>query len=166
MARIAPHDRRLADAGAAGDHQQLRGKGKADRLALTLGERHADPPLDPGDGFFRVDRRPGQRAGGDRPQPFGDAALGAVEAGEEDAVCLADAIGDHRAVGQFEIERGADQRLRHLEQALRERDQFRDRQPAMALVHRLGERVADAGADADHRGLLDAEPRRRWHPPS
>ena len=152
-----PHDRRLADAGPAGDHQQLRGKGKADRLALALGERHADSPLDPGDGFFRLDRRPGQRAGRDRPQPFGDAALGVVEAGEEDAVRLADAIGDHRAVGQLQIERGADQCLRHLEQALRERDQFRDRQAAMALVHRLGEGVADAGADADHRGLLNAE---------
>jgi len=77
--------------------------------------------------FFRVDRRPGQRAGRDRPQPFGDAALGMVETGEEDAARLADVVGDHRALGQFEIERGADQRLRHLQQALRERDQFRDR---------------------------------------
>src|SRR5438105_1016138 len=28
----------------------------------------------------------------------------------------------------------------------------------MAVIHRLGERVADAGTDPDHGGLLDAEP--------
>jgi len=33
------------------------------------------------------------------------------------------------------------------------------RQTAMALVHRLGQRIGDAGAHADHGGLVDADPR-------
>ena len=44
-----------------------------------------------------------------------------------------------------------------LEQLLGKRHQFIGRQAAVTLVHGLGQRVGDAGADPDHRGLLDAE---------
>jgi hypothetical protein len=37
-------------------------------------------------------------------QAFGDGALGAVQAGEEDAGRIADAVRHHGAVGQLEIE--------------------------------------------------------------
>ena len=38
-----------------------------------------------------------------------------------------------------------------------QRHQFLGGQAAMALVHRLGQRIGDAGAHPDHRRLLDAE---------
>ena len=53
-----------------------------------------------------------------------------------------------------------DQVRRGLEQALGERYQLPGRQPAVPLVHRLGEGERDAGPETDHRGLLDAEPHR------
>ena len=80
-----------------------------------------------------------------------------VQAGQEHAVGFADPVGDHRALLQLEIERGADQVRRDLEQALRQRNQLGDRQAAMSLVHRLGERIGNPGAHPHHGGLLDAE---------
>ena len=50
--------RRLADAGAAGDHREFRLQRHPDRGALRGGERLAGPLLDPGDRLFGVDRRP------------------------------------------------------------------------------------------------------------
>src|SRR5207237_3755655 len=44
-----------------------------------------------------------------------------------------------------------------LEQLLREGNELVRRQAAMSVVHRLGERVGDAGTDANERGFLDAE---------
>ena len=59
---------------------------------------------------------------------------------------------------QFEFQRGLNQVRFDLQQLDGERHQFVGRQAAMALVHRFGERIGDAGANADHRRLLDAEP--------
>ena len=50
-----------------------------------------------------------------------------------------------------------DQSLRHLKQLLGQRDEFVGRQAAMSLVHRLGQRIGDTGADPHHGGLLNAE---------
>ena len=58
----------------------------------------------------------GSAPGCERAQPLGDAALGVIEAGEEDAVRLADASPMTSPSRQFEVERRADQRLRHFEQ--------------------------------------------------
>ena len=44
-------------------------------------------------------------------QPLGDRLLGPIEARQEDAGGLADVVGDHSALGQFQIEGGADQLL-------------------------------------------------------
>ena len=110
--------------------------------------------------FQRIDRRPGKLAARNSEQPLGDGLLGAIEAREKHAVGLADPVGDHGAFGTLEIEGGPDQVRRGLEQALGERYQLLGRQPAMPLVHRLGERERDAGPETDHRGLLDAEPHR------
>ena len=62
-----------------------------------------------------------------------------------------------RSLGQFEIERRLNQLRRDFEQRDGERHQFLGGQAAMALVHRFGQRVGDAGAHPDHRRLLDAE---------
>ena len=84
-------------------------------------------------------------------------ALGPVQAGQEDAVGFTDPVGDHRAILQLEIERGADEVLRHLKQAFRQGNKLGDRQAAMALVHRLGQRIGNPGAHPHYSGLLDAE---------
>ncbi len=70
---------------------------------------------------------------------------------------LVDGVGDDLAVLQLQLERGLDDRGWHLQQLGGHRQQLLMRQPAVALVHRFGQRVADAGAGADHRRLLDAE---------
>ena len=92
-----------------------------------------------------------------RSNSLGDDLLGPIEAAEEDAGRLADRFGDDRSFGQFEIERGLNQLLRDLQQLDGERHQFLGGQAAMALVHRFGQRIGDAGANPDHRRLLDAE---------
>ena len=131
----------------------------ASRIAATwLSARcKTDALLDPRQGLVRIDPGPGQRAVRQPHQPLGDGALGPIQTGQKHAGRFADLVGDHRALGQFQIERRADQLLRHLEQLLGERDQLVGRQAAMALVHGLGQRIGDAGAHPDHRGLLDAE---------
>ena len=68
-----------------------------------------------------------------------------------------DGIGNNLAVSQLQVERRLDDFGRHVQQRRRHRHQLGQWQPAMALVHRFGERVADAGARPDHRRLLDAE---------
>ena len=90
----------------------------------------------------------------------GDRPFGPVQSGEEDATLAVDRVGDDLAILQLQIERGLDDPGRHLQQLDRHRHQLRQRQPAVALVHCFGERVADAGAGPDHRRLLDAELRR------
>ena len=93
-------------------------------------------------------------------QPVGDDLLRPVQPREEDAALLADRVRDHRALDQFELQRGLHQLRRDLEQGGGERHQFVTGQTAVALVHRLGQRVGDAGAHPNHRRLVDAEPHR------
>jgi hypothetical protein len=90
-------------------------------------------------------------------QPLSDDAFRPVQAGEEYTRRLTDSVGDDRALLQLKIECSADQLLRHLEQFLGQGDQFFRRQAAVALIHGLGQRVGNARADPDRRGLLDAK---------
>ena len=90
-------------------------------------------------------------------QPIGDRLLGPVEARQEGAGGVANLVGDHGAVGSFELEGCQDQFLRRFEQFLGERDQLIRWQPAVTLVHRLGQGVRDPGAQPDHGRLFDAE---------
>ena len=93
-----------------------------------------------------------------KPQyPLGNHLLGPVQAGQKDAGSLADRVGDDRSLGQFQIERRPDQLRRDFEQLDGKRHQLLGGQAAMALVHRLGQRIGDPGAHPDHRRLLDAE---------
>jgi hypothetical protein len=80
-----------------------------------------------------------------------------VEARQEHAGSVANLVGDHRAVGSFQLEGSQDQLPRRFEQLLSERDQLICRQSAMALVHCFGQRVGYAGAQPDHGGLFNAE---------
>src|SRR4029077_10859562 len=68
-----------------------------------------------------------------------------------------DRVGNHSALPQLEIERGADELLRDLEQLLGERHQLFRWQAAMAFIHGLGQGIGNSGAHTDHRGLIDAE---------
>ena len=95
-----------------------------------------------------------------REQPLGDALLGAVQPGQEHAGAALDRVGHHRALGQLQLERRVDHLGRDLQQLGGELAQLVRRQAAMALVHGLGQGVADPGPGADHRRLLDPEPHR------
>ena len=124
---------------------------------MTVGELQAAAAFDPGDGLGFVDPCPGQPTVGDAGQPLGDRSLGLVEAGQEGACGVANHVGDHGAFRSFELEGSEDQFLRRLEQLFGERNQLIRRQSAVALVHRLRQRVRDPGAQSDHRRLFDAE---------
>ena len=69
----------------------------ASRIASRWLSASVEPAalLDPGDGFQRIDRRPGKLAAGDPEHAVGDGLLGAMEAGKERAVRLAGRVGDH-----------------------------------------------------------------------
>ena len=90
-------------------------------------------------------------------QPLGDRLLGIVEARQERAASVANLVGDHGALGSFELQGRQDQLLRRFEQFFGERDQLISRQSAMTFVHRFGQRVGYAGPQSDHRGLFDPE---------
>jgi hypothetical protein len=130
----------------------------ANRIAATLGKGKTDALLDPRQGLVRIDPGPRQRAVCQSHQALGDGAFRAKQTGQKYARRFAHTVGDNRAVGQFEIKRGANQFHRDFEQLLRERHQFIRRQAAMALVHRLGQRVGDAGPHPDHGRLVHADP--------
>ena len=150
----------LPTPGPAGDHERLRRQRQADRRPLTVGKLQPAALFDPRQSLLFVDPWPGQPAVHDADQPIGDRLLRPVEARQEGAGGVADLVGDHGAVGSFELEGRQDQLLRRFEQFFGERDQLIRRQPAMTLVHRLGQRVRNPGAQSDHGGLFDAEPHR------
>ena len=150
-------DRGLADARAPSDHQRLGGQRLTDRRLLTVGKLQSAALFNPRYGLRFVDPRPGQPAARDADQSIGDRLLRPVEAREEHAGGVVDLVGDHGAVGSFELESRQDQFFRRFEQFFGERNQLIRRQPAMTFVHRLRQRIRYAGAQADHGGLFDAE---------
>jgi hypothetical protein len=90
-------------------------------------------------------------------KPLGDGAFGAMQTGKENTVRITEAVSNHRAIGQLEIEGRSDQVLRHVEEFFGQRRKFGHRQTAMAVVHRFGQRIGDSGAHPDHGRLVDAK---------
>ena len=150
-------DRRLADTWPAGDHEHLRHQRQPDRSPLTVGKLQTAALFDPRHGLLFVYPCPGQPAAHDAGQPIGDRLLRPVEARQENAGGVADLVGDHGAFGPFELEGCQDQFLRRFKQFFSERNQLIRRQSAMALIHRLGQRIRYASAQPDHGCLFDAE---------
>ena len=85
IARMRVHQRGLADAGAAGDHEELRRDRQAHRLHLRRRERHRQLRFHPRDGLVRVDRLPRHAAGREASDARGDGPLSGVQPREEDA---------------------------------------------------------------------------------
>ena len=83
--------------------------------------------------------------------------LGPIEARQEHAGGVANLVGDHCALGSFELEGCQDQLFRRFEQFFGKWDQLIRRQSAVTFVHRLGQRVRYPGAQSDHGGLFDPE---------
>jgi hypothetical protein len=52
---------------------------------------------------------------------------------------ITEAVGNHGAIGQFEVEIRVNKRLRDVKEVFDERREFGHRQPAMAAVHRFGQ---------------------------
>jgi hypothetical protein len=146
----------LTDAGTAGDHHHLGNQCDANSLSLAIGERQLRPLLDPRDRLVGIDRRPRRSSDCEGLEIFGNLSLSPVEAREEGATAALEVIGDYGATFELEAQRRFDELYRYFEQRPSERDQLFGRQPAMPFVHRFSERVGDAGAHADQRGLLDA----------
>ena len=113
--------------------------------------------LDPRQGLVRIDPGPWQSAICQPRQPLGDGALRPVKTGQKYTRCFAHPVGNHGALLQLELKRSPDQLLRDLKELLGQRDQFFCWQAAVALVHGLGQRIGNAGANPDRRGLLDAK---------
>ena len=152
----------LADAGPAGEDQQLRAQRQRHRRALLVGER--DPVLraGPGERLVGVDRRPRRRAGGDRRQVLRDGPLGGVQRGEEARSVSSPTRSRTTAPAPISsASASVDSAVGTWSSVAAWVDELALGQAAVALVHRLGERVADAGADADHRRRRDA---RAWPP--
>src|SRR6202023_3774323 len=149
------NQRRLADARAAGDDQNVGDQRRAQGLLLAIGEHQPGARLHPRDRSVGVNRRPGRSSARQRLELLGDLPFGPIESGEEYAAALLETIGDNRAVLKFESKGGLDKIRWNLEQLLREGNKFVGRQGAMPAVHRFGEREGDAGADTNEGGLLD-----------
>ena len=146
--------RRLADAGAAGDHGDLGAQDHFHRLALRGGERLAGFLLDPGDGLVGVDLRPGRRAAAQGEKPVRDAPFGEMKAAQEDAVGPVDRVGDDLA--RLQAPRRGLVRSDRLATSRRSVDQTKEvvpRKAAMAVIRRLLQGERDAGAQP-LRGLL------------
>ena len=152
-------DGRLADAGPAGDDQHLGQQRQLDRRFLAVGEREAGLLLDPGRAPCR--HRSAARA----------ARRSAMRSRRSAMACSARYRPARKMHGvsptasattapfrQFEIQGGLDQFRRRLEQTRRRAGQIPPRQPAVSVVHGLGERIGDPGPQPDHGRLLDAEP--------
>lgn len=99
---------------------------------------------------------PRERAGRKPQQPLSDAAL-PMQTSQKHTGRFVGTVGDNTALCQFEIKRIVDLFLRDLQQLLGQRHPLIHRQAAMPFVHGLGPRRGNAGANHDHRGLLDAE---------
>ena len=135
---------------------------RASRIAAAWLSASDRPVLlfDPRQRLLGIDLGPGQRSLGQAQESVGNDLLRPVQPREEDAALLADRVRDHRSLDQLKLQRGLHQLRRDLEQGGGERHQFVAGQTAVPLVHRLGQRVGDAGAHPDHRRLVDAEPHR------
>ena len=111
----------------------------------------------PGQGLAGVDVRPRALPVRDAQKPLRDHPFSPVQAGQEHAVGAGDCRRHDRAVGQLEVQRGLDQFPRHVHQLGGQRHKLFDRQPAVSVVHRFAQRVADSSPHPDHCRLLDAE---------
>ena len=80
-----------------------------------------------------------------------------MEASQKHTRRFADPVGDDRPLLQFKFNRSADEFLWDLEQLFGKRCQLFCRKAAMPLVHGLGQRIGNSGADTDHCRLFDAE---------
>ena len=139
----------LADARPTSDHQHLRGERNADGLPLALSERQLRPLLDPGDRLVSVYRRPGRLPKRQRLELRRDLLFGPIQPREEHATSSIEIVCDDCPSLDFEAKRGLDKFGRSLQELLREWEQLLGGETAMPFVHRLGERVGDAGTHAN-----------------
>ena len=154
------HNRRLADARAAGDDENFRAKRELDRLLLTVGEREGRFGREPVDRLGGVDLRPGRLSGREPQDALRDPLLGLVKPGEKNALCFLDAVFHDCLFGKLERHGRLDECRRHFEQLFGERRELVHGKAAMAVIQRFGERIRNPGSDPDHGGFLDAKPGR------
>ena len=150
-------DGRLAHARTAGDDHGLGVQGPANRIGLAFRKRQAGLALDPGQRLAGIDVRPGQPAARDLQKPFADRPFGPVQATKKNTGGSGNRVRNDRSLGQFEVQSGLNQLLRDFQQFDGERRKLCGGKAAMAVVHRLGQRMGNPRANPDHRRLFDAE---------
>ncbi len=155
----APHQRRLAGAGAAGDHQHLAGEAGADGLPLLAGELDRLALLEPVEGAVDVDLQRQRRLDEERPQARRDPGLGSVKRPEVDGLILGGVQRfEHDLLGLGQRREGpVDEGGRRFEQLLGLLQQRLARQVGVAAVARLPQQVERAGLDALRRRGRNAE---------
>ena len=139
------HQRRLADAGAAGDDGGAAGQNGLQRLPLAWRQRLAGTSFAPFDGLFEIDRRIGRTGRGQTPDPGRNSLLRSSQVGQEDQKLAIDFFENQKAAGQHLRERPLDDILRHLQQLHGRGLEFIERQGAMSLRGRPQQNVIDAG---------------------
>ena len=151
----------LADARPAGDHQQLGAQGQPHRLPLARGQGDPGLALDPGD--RRARPRPPARAGGPWPGRSSRSAMprSARCSPARNTQARPSTVSATTAPSASSSSRAASTTSAGISSSSAASARSSSvGQAAMALVHRLGQRVGDAGPGPDHRRLLDPEPRR------
>ncbi len=152
----AVDDRGLAHARPAGDHRDLAVDGPGHGLALGFGEAQSGLLLDPGDGAVGIDGPPGGLAT-EAGDVLGDAALGAVQGGEEQGGFLLDGLGDQVLLSELLLDCLFDDRLWYLQQFHSGFEQAIPVGGAVAVAGDLLQDVAHAGLGADQGVVGDAE---------
>ena len=147
----------LAHAGAAGDHQHFAGESNPDGLALACSQLQARSVFHPWDRLGRVDRRPGWTDGHENAQSLSNGLLGPIEAGQEHAAAAFQLVGHDVPGLQLQPQCRCDQVIGNFQQFGGQHRQLLHRQTAMTLVHRLGQRVTDAGTNPGQSRLLDPD---------
>ena len=126
-----------------------------------VGQADAGPRLDPGDRLVGIDRA--ARAGGPRPARSSRSAMprSARYSPARNTQARPSTVSATTAPSASSSASAASDHLGGISSSSAASvAQLVHRQAAMALVHGLGQGVADAGPGADHRRLLDPEPRR------
>jgi hypothetical protein len=99
----------------------------------------------------------GRSANRRAPQPLGDGLLGPIQPSQKHTAAALQQVAHDLSGLQLQRQRGFDEWLGDFEQLAGQCRQLIDGQTAVALVHRLSQRKADAGADPNQRRFLDAD---------
>ena len=149
--------RRLANAGAAGDHRHLGAGHQRQRLALGRAEMHAFACFEVLDGRIDINPPPGRPPLGQCLQSAGDGTLEACEAADSQKGGAIDVEGFDVALGDRPFHFGGDGIGIDTEQSLGPFEHIGTRHGGVTVVGGALDGMGDTGPDAFRCGAIDAE---------